>query len=128
LKNIWPQFEMDVNSMTRREMLGRLQEAPGMFGLDGTYDMYVAYLQGYDHAEAGEWLHDFTAWLQGELGYGGNLGWQSLVLRIAYPEASERWRTFGPREHDVDARLAVTLFELLGEFDKARAARGAGNP
>jgi hypothetical protein len=33
LKNIWPQFEMDVNSMTRREMLRRLQEAPGMFGL-----------------------------------------------------------------------------------------------
>lgn len=97
-------------------MLRRLQSAPAMFGLDGTYDMYVAFLHGYDFAGNGDWLYPFRAWLVTRLGYGENLGWQSLVPRIVFPDESKAWHPFGPRDRDADAQLVQALFELLEEF------------
>lgn len=97
-------------------MVWNLQNRSGMFGLDGTFPMYVAFLHGYIFSEEARWIDGFRGWLAEKNGDGFNLGWESLVIRIAFPEDSDEWRVFKKRDVESDSLLAGKLFELLSEY------------
>ncbi|MEV6957583.1 hypothetical protein [Streptomyces sp. NPDC051183] len=89
---------------------------PGMFGLDGSFSEYVAFLVGMDTAMEGSLLGDFSEWLATRSGKGGrNLFWPVLVLLET--ELSdlhrENWHNL---EGEEGSHAVSTLFELLNEF------------
>jgi hypothetical protein len=93
-----------------------------MFGLDGSYSMYVAFLRGYEvgsyepGSSAERWLGGFNEWLVGKLGTGRNLGWDSLILRVAFPDRPDQWKLFVQRDMELDRMVSETLFSQLREF------------
>lgn len=101
----------------RRWLIERLDTQPLMFSLDGSFDMYVAFLKGYEVGSQAAWLADFQAWLVNDWGSGRNVGWESLILRLALPGDSDGWRLFGPRTDDEESALRETLFSKLRAFD-----------
>ncbi|MFD0402307.1 hypothetical protein ACFVHI_30000 [Kitasatospora sp. NPDC127121] len=108
---------MDADPMNRSELVANLQKYPSMFGLDGSYSMYVAFFRGYEIGADAEWLRGFRDWLVRDLGYGQNLGWESLIIRAAMPGRSDHWQLFGPRDEETEQALTETLFRRLEEFD-----------
>lgn len=81
---------MDSGIMNLAVMTENLRSRPGMFGLDGTFPMYVAFLRGYAFSEEAEWLRGFKYWLAEKRGGGFNLGWEFLVIRATLPGKSCR--------------------------------------
>lgn len=109
---------MGASAMIERSwLIERLDKRPLMFSLDGSFDMYVAFLKGYQCGSDAEWLANFHAWLVQDLGSGQNVGWEALILRIALPGKPDSWRLFGPRAEDEEAALRRTLFDKLRAFD-----------
>jgi hypothetical protein len=98
-----------------RTLFAQVHSRPGLFGLDGSYGQFCAYVDGVDTGNAGRLLTGFREWLVTRLGDGDNLVWRGLVLRLAFPEHdSIRPETLSEAEPN---RTAVdTLFALLGEF------------
>jgi hypothetical protein len=101
--------------------LRHARERPSMFGLDGSFGEYVAFLSGLDTGAGGRVLEGFGAWVARRAGHEGrdwDLVWPRLVLRAAGVEPpAEAWHGLGGED---DARAAAALFELLGEFARDR--------
>lgn len=102
------------------DMVENLRARPGMFGLDGTFPMYTAFLRGYEHSHDAGWLQGFRDWLAGRCGDGFNLGWESLVIRLTFPEDPSEWKLFKTRNSRSDELLVNGLFELLLEYLDSR--------
>jgi hypothetical protein len=84
-----------------------------------TYDVVAAFVAGFDTACEGGVLVGFKEWLVPRVGSGRNLGWERLVLDVAFPNAiSARDALAGEaaNRHAID-----TLFDLIEQFDKARS-------
>lgn len=107
---------MDSDRMSPTSFIEHLQKRPGMFGLNGTFLMYVAFLRGYEHAEEASWFRGFRDWLAEKYGDGFNLGWESLVVRAAFPGDPGQWIIFKTRDSQSDSLLVGKLFELLSEY------------
>ncbi|MEU8222520.1 hypothetical protein [Kribbella sp. NPDC048915] len=89
-----------------------------MFGIDGSFRTYTAFLRGYQYAfDHPTWLDEFHSWLVGSLGTGANLGWEALILRIAFPDDPEKWRYLAPLSVAEDGAVCRTLFDRLRAFD-----------
>jgi hypothetical protein len=91
-----------------------------MYLIEPTYDVVVAYVQGFDEAYEGGLLEGFKEWLLMRLDGGDNLSWVGLVPYIAFREAhsarAEALKSAEAQRHAID-----TLFGLLAEFDDLRA-------
>ncbi|SIR95215.1 hypothetical protein [Micromonospora avicenniae] len=87
-----------------------------MFGLDGSYVMYVAFFYGYREGVGDDLLAKLKEKLVGDLGTGQNLGWESLLLRKVAPNDPELWRPLAPREESFDRRLCEALFDQLEDL------------
>jgi hypothetical protein len=98
-----------------RTQFARVHGRPGLFGLDGSYGQFCAYVDGVDTGNAGRLLTGFREWLVTRFGDGDNLVWQGLVLRLAFPDSTSiRPEVLSDTEHN---RTAVdSLFALLDEF------------
>lgn len=105
-----------------KTFLRHARDRPSMFGLDGSFGEYVAFLSGLDTGAGGRVLEGFGAWVARRAGHGGwDLVWPLLVLRTAGLDASaETWHGLGAEE---DARAVAELFELLGAFVRDRGDR-----
>jgi hypothetical protein len=104
-----------------RTLFAEISRRPGLYGLDGSFDQFRAFVSGADAGNDWRFLTGFREWLIVRLGYGNNLTWPGLVLRLAFPEDQPDLRN---RLKDPDRnRIACeTLFRLLDEFLARRAA------
>jgi hypothetical protein len=102
-----------------RDLFTAVRTRPEMFGLDGTYTGFVAFLTGFDLGNAGGVLRGFPEWLSVRLGHRTSLGWSALVRRIALDVGESEDL---PREltAEQEQRAVETLFQLLDEFLEER--------
>nr|WSW49412.1 hypothetical protein OG296_40880 [Streptomyces sp. NBC_01001] len=93
---------------------------PRMYGLNGSFSDYVAFLVGYDTGLAGSLLGGFSEWVAHKSdGVGSNLFWPYLVLRESgvYDWAGFDWHQLNS---DDDACAVERLFQLLEEFEQRK--------
>ena len=101
--------------MDYEDLFTNIRRRPEMFGLDGSFQGFCAFLLGIDYGNDRKFLVGFREMLAVRLGAGANLSWPALVLRVAFPERDsvERDRLADPEAN----RAAVdALFTLLAEF------------
>jgi hypothetical protein len=98
-----------------RTLFAQVHSHPGLFGLDGSYGQFCAYVDGVDTGNAGRLLTGFREWLVTRLGDGDNLVWRGLVLRLAFPD-TDSIRLEALSEAEPNRTAADTLFALLEEF------------
>jgi len=98
-----------------RTLFERVHSRPGLFGLDGSYGQFSAYVDGVDTGNAGRLLTGFREWLVTRLGDGDNLVWRGLVLRLAFPDASSI-RPEVLSDVELNRTAVDALFALLDEF------------
>jgi hypothetical protein len=102
------------------ELYANAARRPGLYGLDGSYGQFCAFLTGADAVADGLPLTGFREFLVVRLGDGNNLTWAGLVLRLAFPAARTGWPDLA-RTPEGDRMAVRTLFRLLDEFLTTRA-------
>lgn len=88
-----------------------VRRRPGAYGLDGSYENFVALINGADAATEWELLRGFRPWLAQKLGRGANLVWWVLVQELFAAEVGAQ-RTAMLYE----AQLCERMFDLLAEY------------
>ncbi|MEU7662565.1 hypothetical protein [Streptomyces lincolnensis] len=107
--------------MNERELIERVRDRPGMFGLNGFYYPTVTFLDGYDLGRSGALLQGFTEWLIARKGKETSLGWRALVLEEVFPDSGIRhWSSL---TEDQQQPAVDHLFALLLDFLDEREAR-----
>ncbi|MCU7724234.1 hypothetical protein ODJ79_10955 [Actinoplanes sp. KI2] len=101
--------------MEYRTQFQAIHKRPQLYGLDGSYGQYCAYLAGLDAGNDGRLLTGFREWLVTRLGDGNNLTWQGLVIHLARPDGAAGGRA-AVESADRDPAVIDTLFALLDEF------------
>ena len=106
--------------MDHRALFAAVRQRPSLYGLDGSFGQFTAYLSGVDAGTDGEALIGFREWLVVRLGDGDNLTWSGLALQLAFPGG---WPGLRDRLADPEQNAVAvsTLFELLDEFLAERA-------
>lgn len=97
-----------------------VRRRPQLYGLDGSYGQFCAYLEGLNAGNDGHLLTGFREWLVTRLGHGDNLTWRGLVIHLARPDGPASGRE-AVESADRDPAVIATLFELLHEFFARRA-------
>lgn len=109
--------------MDYRQLFSGIGKRPGLYGLDGSFREFVAFLSGVDAGNDWQLLTGFREWLIVRLGFGDNLVWSGLVLHLAFPGQQSGLRDL--MADPENNRIAVDrLFELLDEFLARRAEHG----
>ncbi|MGW7680170.1 hypothetical protein ACWGID_05485 [Kribbella sp. NPDC054772] len=115
------QTEVDDDRRSLAWLIERLEARPKMFSLDGSFSMYAAFLRGCQYAtEGSSWAGDFRSWLVEQLGDGGNLGWEALILRLSFPTEPQKWSYLdnAPRSDEDDRTACHSLLSQLKAFDE----------
>lgn len=108
--------------MALPEPIRLLPEAPGLFFSPTEYDVAAAFLSGYNLAVGGSLLRGFDEWLVVRVGFGNNLSWPALVLRLTFPRSQsprEQLQEPGMQELAVKSLLAL-LIEFTEEKESPR--------
>ncbi|MER5624018.1 hypothetical protein ABT061_23580 [Streptosporangium sp. NPDC002544] len=109
--------------MEYRQLFREIHKRPGMYGLDGSFKSYEAFLMGCDAGNDWGLFSGFREWLIMRLGSQSSFGWPGLVLQLALPEKPSL-----PLSPESDAKAVELLFELLDQFMEERApAHGVAN-
>ncbi|MFD7629603.1 hypothetical protein ACFV7Q_26855 [Streptomyces sp. NPDC059851] len=87
-----------------------------MFGLDGRFSSYVAFLYGFSAADQYGDLARYRHWLAEQLALDGSIGWPGIVLRAAFPHDSKRWDFYAERSTEEERIAIATLIRTLEEF------------
>ncbi|MGW0392870.1 hypothetical protein ACWDYJ_18605 [Streptomyces sp. NPDC003042] len=101
-------------------VIKNLAMRPRMYGLNGSFSDYIAFLVGYDTGLTGSFLGGFSKWIARTTGtVGATLFWPYLVLRESGVDdwAGRDWHQLNP---DDDARAVEKLFQLLEEFEQRK--------
>ena len=101
--------------MDYRAQFQAIRRRPQLYGLDGSYGQFCAYLSGLDAGNDGRLLTGFREWLVTRLGDGNNLTWAGLVIHLARPDGPSSGRE-AVESADRDPAVIAKLFELLDEF------------
>ncbi|MBQ0980052.1 MULTISPECIES: hypothetical protein [unclassified Micromonospora] len=109
--------------MNYRELFDKLHRRPGMFGLDGSFGQFTAFLQGYWMADA-PLLDGWREWLVIQFDAGNNLMWQALARRLATPE---EYSPLLPLDHVQNRAASDALFRLLDRFLTERESSGGAS-
>jgi hypothetical protein len=106
-----------------RKLFADIQSRPGMWGLDGSFGQFCAFVTGADAGNDWQLLTGFREWLVVRADAGNNLTWPALILRLAFPgvEIGQRERLTDP---DGNTQAVDTLFALLAEFLDLRTPQG----
>lgn len=107
--------------MDYRARFQAIHGRPELYGLDGSYGQYCAYLEGLNAGNDGHLLTGFREWLVTRLGDGNNLTWPGLVIHLARPAGPATGRD-AVESADRDPAVIDTLFTLLDEFFARRSA------
>jgi hypothetical protein len=106
--------------MDYRAQFQAIQRRPQLYGLDGSYGQFCAYLSGLDTGNGGRLLTGFREWLVTRLGHGDNLSWPGLVIHLARPDGPASGRE-AVESADRDPAVIAKLFDLLDEFSERTA-------
>ncbi|HEX3788597.1 MAG TPA: hypothetical protein VHW44_12105 [Pseudonocardiaceae bacterium] len=110
--------------MDYRSLFGRLHQRPQMYGIDGSYGQFCAFLHGVDAGNDGQLLVGFRESLVVQVGTGDNLNWPSLLLHVSFPGVNGGFGAI--LVEPANEQLAVdTLFSLLDEFLERRTGSRA---
>jgi hypothetical protein len=101
-------------------LLEEVRKRPAMFLSKVDFDVLAGFLEGYHLAGNGGLLVGFREWLIVKLGYGNNLTWPGLVLRLLFPGAESPGKCH--LESNDQQRAVEFLFELLEEYWRERQA------
>jgi hypothetical protein len=105
--------------MEYQKLIKNIRLRPQMYGLDGSFGQYTAYVHGLDDGNNQLLLTGFREWLIVRLNGGNNLEWSGLVLHLAFPEQDDF--PAGTLEDPERNRAATqTFFQCLGDFFEAR--------
>lgn len=99
------------------ELLRDVQKRPGAYGLNGTFESCVAFVNGCDAASDWNLLKGFREHLSSRLGEGANLVWWELVRRLHTAEADH----IAPVSAPAEALLVETMFDRLVQFAENHA-------
>lgn len=101
--------------MDYRAHFQAIHRRPQLYGMDGSFGQFCAYLSGLDAGNEGRLLTGLREWLVTRLGGGNNLSWAGLVIHLARPDGPASGReAVESAEHD--PAVIAKLFELLDEF------------
>ncbi len=95
--------------MALPQPLAQFFRSPDMYVPKPEFDVAAGFLQGFDAACGGRVLEGFTEWLVQKIGYGNNLGWTELFLRLAFPDFT------APRTQCLPTADQKQLVNLLAE-------------
>lgn len=96
-----------------------------MFGMDGSFHDFTVFVRGCEAGNDWQLLTGFRELLVTRVGEGDNLVWEALVLRLAFPDRSQRPAREALTKDPAHNEVAVEkLFELLDEFLQRRARHG----
>jgi hypothetical protein len=99
-------------------LLQQVMQNPGMFFSPVEFDVASAFIQGVNLSSSGGVLVGFREALITKLGYGNNLIWSELALRLIFPgDECPRLRLV---EGGNQKRAVQLLFELLEDFWRER--------
>jgi hypothetical protein len=106
--------------MSLPAVLENVKKHPGMYVYKVEFDSVAAFIDGFNLATNGGLLVGFREWLIVKLGYGDNLAWPALALRLAFPEAESPASQL--LHADNQKRAVAALFEFLEAFLQEREA------
>jgi hypothetical protein len=106
-----------------RTLFENIHRRPGLYGLDGSYAQFCAFVSGVDHGNDGALLTGFREWLVTRAGKGNNLTWPALVRHLAFP-GTDRPAAAPTDSPQTNQAAADRLFALLAEFFDLRAEHG----
>jgi hypothetical protein len=97
------------------DLLVSVAERPGVYGLDSSYKMFVAFVHGYDWGSGHRALDGLLGWLDGQHGP-QRLAWEQQVLATAFPGRSplEYPESFDDNRWATDAAV-VMLRQFLAD-------------
>ena len=101
--------------MEYRAHFEAIRRRPQLYGLDGSYGQFCAYLAGADVGNDGRLLTGFRELLVTRLRGGNNLSWKGLVIHLARPDGAAAGRE-AVESAERDPAVIAKLFELLDEF------------
>jgi hypothetical protein len=106
--------------MDYRTLFPQVRRRPEMYGVQNSFHSFCAFLQGVDAGNDWQLFTGFREFLALRAGFGTNLAWPGLILRLAFPEISSG--VLDPLKDRGKERIAVdTLFRCLDEFLEQRA-------
>ena len=109
--------------MDYRTLFPQVRRRPEMYGVQNSFRSFCAFLQGVDAGNDWQLFTGFREFLALRVGFGTNLAWPGLILRLAFPEISSG--VLDPLKDPGKERIAVdTLFRCLDEFLEQRAETG----
>ncbi|MFE7608254.1 hypothetical protein [Streptomyces celluloflavus] len=91
-------------------LLLNMERRPGAYGLNGSYQDFVAFINGCDAIQDWTLLLGFRDWLAERLGRGTNLVWWELVRQIYESEHETS------ASESTDEIVCGQMFALLREF------------
>jgi hypothetical protein len=100
--------------MSLPDVLEHMKKRPGMYVAKVDFDSVAAFIAGFNLATNGGLLVGFREWLIVKLGYGNNLVWDALVLKLTFPEAESASNQLLQAEQQ--KRAVESLFQLLEAF------------
>jgi hypothetical protein len=106
--------------MSLPPVLDHVKKHPGMHFHKVEFDLLAAFINGFNLGGNGGLLVGFHEWLVVKLGYGNNLPWDALVLRLTFPEAESPSTQL--LQSDNQKRAVESLFGLLESFLKESEA------
>ncbi|HWY87735.1 MAG TPA: hypothetical protein VNX28_13470 [Gemmataceae bacterium] len=107
--------------MSLPSLLENVKKRPGMYFPKVEFDVVAAFITGFNLAGNGGLLLGFRQWLIVKLGYGNNLAWDALVLRLTFPEI-ESSSTQLLAQSENQKRAVESLFGLIETFLEERDA------
>lgn len=106
------------------ELLREVQQNPSMYGLDGSFSAFYAFVVGLDLGNDGLLLCGFREMLVVHFGAGNHLYWKGLIKHLAFPDTAHTSEIdFGDPEVNRVAIETMTT-ELLHYFELSRKHDG----
>ena len=106
--------------MDYRRLFSEVRDRPGLYGLDGSFRGFCAFVHGADAGNDWQLLAGFRESLVVRVGAGNNLTWPALVLRLAWPDVDTGWLEL-VTQPDRNRTAVDALFSLLEEYLDRRA-------
>ncbi len=97
---------------SRQDFWANFKTRPGMFAGRVSFGAVTGFLNGYDTACEGALLNGVQEWLAAKLGFGGNLVYWALAVKLIFPDGCPE----EPWSPENDQRAVTGLLGLLDEF------------
>ncbi|MFJ5832903.1 hypothetical protein [Streptomyces sp. NPDC093089] len=110
--------------MKDEDLISRIREHPGGFGLNGTYHSTAMFIAGYDLARSGGMLRGFHEWLSVRDGELSSQHWIRRILSEAIPDfrfqGFEQLRLTQEQDQRSVEHLLSSVLEFLAVRDDRR--------